>query len=154
MIRLRPHHLLCVLTFAGRGYTPRFTLGLSDIVARLSQGEEIVIVEGPDDICAPWLLETEPACNDLTLGDGRKRHCHEPRIIERDRRAAADIGILLNRPISPGTRLHLTADLIARLRTAFQAGTIRSGCAACEWKGFCDQLSNTDFQGCLLKAVQ
>lgn len=156
MIRLRPHHLLCMLTFAGRGYTPRFTLGLSDIVARLGQGEEIVMVEGPDDICAGWLDEPRKGDQEradeagASGGDDRQPHCHEPRIAERDRRAAADIGALLSHVVDADARLRLDGDLIARLRAAFQNGTIRSGCAACEWKSFCDQLSESDFAGCRL----
>lgn len=53
MINMRGHHLLCVLTFEGAGYSQRFTRNLAAIVERLSAGEEILIVAGPDDICAP-----------------------------------------------------------------------------------------------------
>ncbi len=148
MIRLRPHHLLCMLTYAGRGYTPRFISGMADLIARLGQGEEIVVVAGPDDICRPWLTDPEKP----TDPDALQPHCHEPRIDGRDRHAAADIGRLLNLPIETGTRLRLDRDLLARLRDAFRDGSIRSGCAGCQWQSFCDDLSQQDFQGCRLTA--
>ena len=82
MIRLRPHHLLCMLTYAGRGYTPRFTSGMDDLIHRLGQGEEILLIEGPDDICLPWIDEAAEGA------DIREPHCHEARITGRDQRAA------------------------------------------------------------------
>jgi len=146
MIRLRPHHLLCMLTYAGRGYTPRFTSGMDDLMARLGAGEEIILVEGPDDICAPWLAEAAEGA------DIRAPHCHEASIAGRDSQAAADVGRLLEREIASGSKLRLDADLLTRLRRAYQADTIRSGCTACEWKPFCDSLSAADFAGCRLHA--
>jgi hypothetical protein len=150
MIRLRPHHLLCMLTYAGRGYTPRFTSGMDDLIARLGAGEEITIVDGPDDICAPWLAEAAAAATDET--EIRAPHCHEGRITARDAKAADDVGSLLARRITAGSNLHLDAGLIDRLRQAFRDNVIRSGCAACEWKDFCDMLSAGDFAGCRLSA--
>lgn len=150
MIRLRPHHLLCMLTYAGRGYTPRFTSGMDDLIRRLGSGEEIRIIDGPDDICAPWLEEAAAQAE----GDAaiRAPHCHEARITSRDQHAASDIAALLGREIPAGSSLRLDAILIARLREAFQGNVIRSGCTACEWKDFCDSLSAGDFAGCRLQA--
>src|SRR5260221_2372058 len=82
MIRLRPHHLLCMLTYAGRGYTPRFTSGMDDLMRRLGSGEEITLIDGPDDICRPWLDEAD------SNAEIRAPHCHEDRIGRRDNRAA------------------------------------------------------------------
>ncbi|HVI88207.1 MAG TPA: DUF1284 domain-containing protein [Dongiaceae bacterium] len=152
MIRLRPHHLLCILTYAGRGYTPRFTSGMDDLIARLGAGEEITIVTGPDDICAPWLDEAAGNAIPPSKTEIRAPHCHEPRITGRDQKAAGDVGRLLEQEITAGSSLRLDATLIARLRQAFQDNVIRSGCAACEWKDFCDSLSAGDFAGCRLTA--
>jgi len=168
MIRLRPHHLLCMLTYAGRGYTPRFTSGMDDLIARLGGGEEILLIDGPDDICAPWLEEArleearlneaagsiaaEKAAAIQGGGEIRAPHCHEDRITQRDQKATADIAALLQQELKTGSRLRLDAALIARLRHAFRDNIIRSGCTACEWKDFCDSLSAGDFTGCRLQA--
>ncbi|MET1027263.1 MAG: DUF1284 domain-containing protein [Dongiaceae bacterium] len=137
-----------MLTYAGRGYTPRFTSGMDDLIARLGQGEEITVIAGPDDICLPWLTDPEKPVGP----DALQPHCHEPRITGRDRHAAADIGRLLDLPIETGTSLRLDGDLLARLRRAFQDGSIRTGCAGCQWQSVCDDLSRHDFQGCRLSA--
>jgi len=53
IVRLRAHHLLCILTFAGKGYSPAFVANMAGVVARIGAGEPIEVVAGPDDICAP-----------------------------------------------------------------------------------------------------
>jgi len=162
MIRLRPHHLLCMLTYAGRGYTPRFTSSMDDLIQRLGNGEEIDLIDGPDDICAPWIAEMGIAEMGIAEAgikepgshtDIRAPHCHEARITGRDQRAAADIAQLLGRDLAIGSRLRLDADLLNRLRNAYRADTIRSGCGGCEWKDFCDSLSASDFAGCRLQVA-
>jgi hypothetical protein len=135
-----------MLTYARRGYTPRFTSGMDDLIVRLGQGEEITVVAGPDDICLPWLTDPDKPAGPDTL----QPHCHEPRIDGRDRHAAADIGRLLGLPIETGTRLRLDSNLLTKLRTAFREGSIRTGCAGCQWQSFCDDLSQDDFRDCRL----
>lgn len=59
-ITLRPHHLLCLRTWAGRGYSEAFT-GNMDRIARLlreNPDRRVLLVRGADEICA--------ACPNLT----------------------------------------------------------------------------------------
>ncbi|WP_222183477.1 DUF1284 domain-containing protein [Geminicoccus harenae] len=133
-VRLRAHHLLCMLTYVGKGYSPAFCAGFDAIARRLSDREEILIVEGPDDVCRP-LLGEEGA------------HCHRPGVLERDRRAAAAVSALLDRPIAPGERLRLDPRLLARLRRAFAAGTIRTACGKCEWAELCTGIAANGYAG-------
>lgn len=123
-IRLRAHHLLCLLTYVGKGYSPAFTANYDGIAKRLSLGEDILLVSGPDDVCAPLLDELEPHC----LGESAA---------ERDRLAAADVGDLLARPTRIGDRLDLDAATLARMREAFSAGLVRKACEGCEWNALC-----------------
>ena len=127
-VRLRAHHLLCMLTYVGKGYSPAFVDNYEAIAARLSAGEEIEIVDGPDDICAPLLCGAQPHC----LGDG---------VIERDRRAAEAVGVLLAMPVTGGTRLRPSASLLLHLRRTFAEGDIRAACSGCEWSGLCDTVA-------------
>ncbi len=46
-VRLRPHHLLCMLTFIGEGYSPAFVAAYRGLVARLGAGATIEIVPAP-----------------------------------------------------------------------------------------------------------
>lgn len=131
-VRLRAHHLLCLLTYVGKGYTPAFTANYDGIAQRLSRGEDILLVSGPDDICAPLL-------------DGPEPHCLGESVIERDRLAARDVGDLLARSIQPGVRLDLDAAILARLRQAFSVGGVRKACDSCEWNELCSAIAAGGF---------
>ncbi|MCG8359468.1 MAG: DUF1284 domain-containing protein [Kiloniellales bacterium] len=137
-LRLRPHHLLCVLTYVGKGYSPDFTANMTRIAGRLGAGEAVEIVAGPDDICAPLL-------------DGPDPHCHRPSVVERDRAAARDLDDLLGLDVRTGAHLVLDEDLASRLRTAFASGTIRSACAGCAWVDLCGSIAASGFDSAVLE---
>ena len=123
-VRLRAHHLLCLLTYVGKGYSAAFIANYDAIAERLGRGEDILIVSGPDDICQPMLREVESHC----LGESAAG---------RDELAARDVGKLLARPIQAGARFSLDAATLASLRAAFSAGVTREACQGCEWAGLC-----------------
>jgi hypothetical protein len=132
-IRLRPHHLLCMLTFAGKGYTPTFVANFEQVASRIAAGNEAIqIVDGPDDICSPLLSET--SC-----------HCYNSSVVLRDRHAAEAISDLLQLPICAGTNLSPHQNLLPVLREAFVTGTIRHACVGCQWKPTCDEIAENCF---------
>jgi len=137
-VRLRPHHLLCVLTYVGRGYSPAFTANMTEVAERLGAGEDIELVAGPDDICAPLLDHPDP-------------HCHRASVMERDRAAARDLGELLGLNLRPGAHLVLDEDIVTRLRAAFASHQIRSACAGCEWFDLCGAIAASGFDRAVLK---
>lgn len=139
-VRLRAHHLLCMLTFVGEGYTPAFTDNYRRIAERLNAGEEIELVSGPDDICAPLLDEKEP-------------HCFKASVIERDAAALADVAALLGEEIQIGAVVVPDAGLLATLRRNFASGDIRHACGGCEWEDLCSRIAGHNFQGVLIGAV-
>ncbi|TIO07119.1 DUF1284 domain-containing protein [Mesorhizobium sp.] len=132
-VRLRSHHLLCLLTYVGKGYSAAFTANYDGIAERLGRGEDILIVTGPDDICVPLLGVPEP-------------HCLRESAAERDRLAARDVGDLLARPIQAGTRLQLDAAILAALRKAFSGGRTRPACQGCEWAGLCTTVATSGYR--------
>ena len=138
-VRLRAHHLLCMLTFVGEGYTPAFTENYRRIAERLTKGEEIKLVSGPDDICAPLLDEKEP-------------HCFKASVIERDAAALADVAMLLGEEIDIGAVLLPDAALLAKLRRNFASGEIRHACNGCEWGDLCSRIAAGKFTGVLVGA--
>jgi hypothetical protein len=123
-VRLRSHHLLCLLTYVGKGYSAAFIANYDAITKRLGRGEDILIVSGPDDICQPLLGEAEP-------------HCLRESAAGRDELAARDVGRLLARPIRAGARFSLDAATLTGLRAAFSAGVTREACQGCEWANLC-----------------
>lgn len=136
-VRLRAHHLLCMLTFIGKGYTPEFTENYRRIAARLSDGEAIEVVTGPDDICAP-------------LAGLPEEHCLQDSVIYRDEKAAIAVSQLLNRPVVEGSVIMPDADMLERLRRAFRAGEIRAGCVDCEWSPLCTDVADKGFADVLV----
>ena len=136
-VRLRPHHLLCILTYVGKGYSPAFTANMTAIAGRLAAGETVEIVTGPDDICAPLL-------------DGPDPHCYRASVTERDRAATHDLGHLLGLEPRTGVHLVMKTDLVGRLRAAFASNRIRSACAGCEWVDLCGAVAASGFDGAVL----
>jgi uncharacterized protein len=137
-VRLRPHHLLCMLTYAGKGYSPAFTANMTVVVERIAAGEPVEIFEGPDDICKPLLSEPDP-------------HCHRESVQVRDRRASRDVGQLLGVTISAGELPALTEGRLEMLRQAFRDGDIRTACRDCEWQELCGRIADSAFSGTALR---
>lgn len=131
-VRIRAHHLLCMLTYVGKGYSEAFTKGYDKVVQRLSSGEDMLLVAGPDDICQPLLGDPDP-------------HCFWDTVPERDRLAANAVGALIGRPIRDGERFSLDASMIGRMREAFYAGTTRQACHGCEWFDLCSTIADSGF---------
>lgn len=141
-IRLLPHHLLCALTFVGKGYTPAFIRNFEEVLERLQKdGAMVEIVDGPDDICAA--LAAEPDC-----------HCRNASVTARDRDAANALSGLLQLPMRVGDQLRLGSDRIHALREAFAAGTIRQACNGCQWKPLCDTIVQNGFKDTRLAALE
>lgn len=136
-VRLRPHHLLCLLTYVGKGYSPAFTANYDAVAARIGNQEDIVIVDGPDDICRPLLGDEEP-------------HCLRESVSERDKLATRDLSDLLALPIGTGTSITLDAKTLATMRAAFAAGLTRAACARCQWSDLCDAVAGGDYAGAIL----
>lgn len=137
-IKLRGHHLLCLLAYKGKGYTPEFSLNFTRIVRRLSRGEEAIIVAGADDLCQPMLCQPD-------------FHCADDHTSDIDRQALADIGQVLGRDLGPGERLVFDAQSVARLRQAFLAGEIRTACQTCSWQAHCNSIAESGFHQTRLK---
>jgi uncharacterized protein len=140
-VRLRAHHLLCLLTYAGKGYSEAFTAGFDALVTRLSQGAPVLVVDGPDDICAPLL-------HDATA------HCHRDSVRQRDQRAAADLSALLRQPVKAGASLSVDTATLMTWRQAFAQGRTRAACASCEWQPLCSSIAAEGFASARLQAVR
>ncbi|WP_285293816.1 DUF1284 domain-containing protein [Aureimonas altamirensis] len=129
-IRLRPHHLLCLLTYVGKGYGEAFTRNYDGIAQRLSAGEPILVVEGPDEICAPLLADPDT-------------HCRRPGVTGRDADALRDLAGLLG--IEVGDTLSLDRAMLLAMRGAFVAGRTRHACRGCEWEALCSAVARDGF---------
>lgn len=141
VIRLRPHHLLCMLTYVGKGYSDLFVENFDNLAGRMSkamaQGQcWIEIISGPDDVCAPRLCDpSDTAC-----------HCHDADIRETDRLACIDLEKIPQiGHITVGRKIQLTPELINDLRTRFKNDSVRTACRNCEWFDLCTDIAATGF---------
>ncbi len=145
MIHLRPHHFLCILTFIGKGYSQNFVRNYQAVIDRINKGErQIIIVEGPDDICRPRLLETN-----------QNHHCLEDRITGRDKTALLDLQTFFpGHNFVASNIVRLSEDLISNLRIRFHRGDIRKACKGCEWFELCNQIRDDNFQKAKLSSLK
>jgi hypothetical protein len=145
MVNLRGHHLLCILTHSGSGYTAGFTYNLSVQIERINNGAEIGIVSGPDDICAAFSKAGAETCAHAKI-------CTEGRVIkEHDLLALKDVADELQLPaLQAGDILKLGNSDIRDLRAAFASGAVRDACAGCPWHAACSEVAARNFAGAKL----
>lgn len=126
-MKLRGHHLLCLLGFRGLGYSPEFVENMSGIAQRLRSSPQtrIEIVRQPDDICTPCPFLGKKGCRD-------KGPNSEKRKIERDK----DVMGRLN--VETGDKLSWL-EIRKRIRPSISPGDLDEICRDCEWlpQGYC-----------------
>lgn len=138
-VRLRGHHFLCILTYRGEGYTAPFVSNMSRIVESIASGAQVVLCEGPDEICGGFTAACRAVCD---------HDCDARETAKMDRQAAEAVAALLGRPLE--TAVPLGGAEIAALRTAYSQKSIRAACADCSWKEFCDGIADDGYTGTLL----
>lgn len=142
MVQVRGHHLLCMLTFEGMGYTEAFSRTFREMIDRIGDGEPIEIVDGPDQACRTVL--DDPAAP--------HKHCVLARIKARDRLALTAASAVLGRPLAPGSKLVLTQAMLAALRGAFADGRLRPACKRCQWRDVCTAEARAGFSRSVLRS--
>jgi hypothetical protein len=141
-VRLRGHHFLCMLTYKGLGYTPDFVANMTALIADISAGRPVMLIEGPDDICQGLDAEGRLVCD---------HDCSKAETRDLDHLAVKEVSVLLGHALDAPFRL--SAKKVAAMRAAFAAGSIRSGCAECPWHDTCDAIVDNGFQDTKLQPV-
>lgn len=116
--RLRGHHLFCLLGYRGMGYSEEYVENMTRVHQHLREQPEawILIVHGPDDLCAKF--PEQQVC-----------HCEDPHIFERD----ADI--LLTVGLDVGQRIRWS-EVEQRIRDRVVPEDIARVCSTCSWRGY------------------
>jgi hypothetical protein len=119
MLRLRPHHLLCLRLFEGRGYDEAFTARMRGIASRMNArpGERFALAAGADDICAACPNRT--ASDSCLLGDGD--------VSLRDGRALDALGL------GAGS-VHSFGEVGERIKERMTQETFEGVCGGCRWR--------------------
>lgn len=125
-LRVRGHHLLCILGFRGLGYSAEFVANMRAVVAAfLSVPAPIVeVVIEPDSVCH--------ACPHLSGDACARRDFSEQRVRAKDEKVLMTLGL------EPGCRLP-ASDLLALVAERVEPRTLESLCAQCSWWscGYC-----------------
>ena len=123
MIRLRAHHGFCILNFIGNGYSDTFVNNMKNIIERLRQSEEVILVKGCDDICA--------CCPRNQNG-----HCQSDQPDEFD---------LNTEKLLPSTPL-LTWDQLEIQLKPHNNHSLTSICKDCEWLSLCLKVNGSQLK--------
>lgn len=118
MLKLRPHHLICLRLFQGCGYNDAFTARMGQIHAVMTDSPDTVfiLVTGADDICEACPNRTaQGAC--VLSEDG---------VRGRDARALGALGLAAGGKYS-------FLDAGARMRKSMTPESFESVCACCRW---------------------
>ena len=122
-IKLRGHHLLCLLGYRGKGYSDAFCANMTEIyeTLRLHPETRIEVIEGPDDICQAFPKDQHP-------------HCHDGSIYLKDTEVAARLGLGVGETDS-------WSNVCERVNRSVQPEDIRTICANCRWEpyGLCKE---------------
>ena len=113
-LHLRPHHLLCLQTFIGHGYSEEFVRRMTIVKNQLEQDPLtfIEVVEGADDLCAACPNNTDGQCTS-------------------DKPAVFDLLVR--------NKLQLSSNNIKGIPTDLKISVplIEECCPDCEWKELC-----------------
>jgi len=114
-LALRPHHILCLGFFRGKGYSEAFTRNMTGVLASLTSDTPVRLTVGHDILCA--------ACPNR--GDG----C--PNAAAYDRRVLELCGLGVGQ-LLPWRRLRQAAeeDILA-------PGRLAQVCGDCQWAALC-----------------
>lgn len=123
MIKLRGHHLFCLLGYRGMGYSEEYVATMTAVHETLRKQPEtlIQIVEGPDHLCAKF-------------PDDQPYHCEDAGIYVRDNEILERLG-LISSDVLPWREIE------RRVRLHIQPADLAVICETCSWReyGVCEQ---------------
>lgn len=124
MIRFRGHHLICLNFFQGEGYSEDYVENLKQLLNRAEKGEEIEVVQGPDDVCR--------ACPSLKGDVCMHKEGADEEINALDRQARSYLGI------EPGQKVHWSG--IKQKVAGVPGSWFENFCRGCDWENVCNRV--------------
>lgn len=120
LIELRPHHLLCLAAFVGRGYSAAFVETFTELSrVYLDPSRSLRVVRGADD-----------GCRSCPHREGGRCGLDDEAIAALDERVSSRLG--LSRDVYTCGELHRL------LLAALDAGPLFEICGDCRWSGLVD----------------
>lgn len=123
MIKLRGHHILCLLGYRGMGYSDNYVVNMTKVHTILREQPDtlIQIIKGPDHLCAKF-------------PDDQPYHCEDKGIFSRDKEIVKRLGLKYS-DVLPWREVE------RRIRVNVKASDIAVVCESCSWRsyGLCEQ---------------
>ncbi len=128
-MRLRFHHLLCILGFRGLGYDEKFIKGMERIIQTIKENLDLKIklVEGCDDICQACPFNINGLCENEAVGG-------EERVRERDRQVAGRLDLKAEDILT-------IKEVLDSVKKKIKPGDLSVICKDCPWlkMGYCEE---------------
>ena len=125
IIKFRPHHFMCTISFRGKGYSLSFIKNYKNIVQQLRADENSIIevVEYMDDICAPCPNKINNVVCKM-----------QDKILKLDRHHKEYLGLEIGQQITWKEAKQLVKDKMTIEK-------FHKSCQGCDWKkyGVCEQ---------------
>ncbi len=122
VVRIRPHHILCALSFIGEGYDSRFVRNMQEVVSALGSRETVVrISTSCDDICSACPHMKDGVCRD------------ESSVVEKDRSTISHLGLQGCEEASAEYLMQQARMMLGELKD------IREVCGECDWADLCNR---------------
>lgn len=120
MIRLRPHHGMCLAYFEGKGYSDDFTVNMQNMLDLFEKGTDVELVAAGDEICK--------ACPNLNKGI-----CVSAGLVERyDREVLKACGL------DEKSQMTFREFVDSVQKNVIDTGKRVEICGNCQWNDICE----------------
>lgn len=117
---IRPHHLLCLQFFEGKGYSNDFVRHMTGIHEKLlNENPKINLVEGVDDICKGCPHNIEGQCDKELSVSGNDRRTHE----------------VIKEEVEQGQTWSELTNVV--YKNIIHEGRLEQVCGTCRWSDIC-----------------
>lgn len=124
--KLRPHHVLCISFFEGKGYNPEFVKNMKEVIKSFDENAIVQLTDSVDIICA--------ACP-----NNNANRCEDDFKVKRYDEAVLSICHLKSGQMLLWQELNEIVN--ARI---IKSGKLHSVCGDCKWSSICLQKGNTE----------
>ena len=138
MLKLRGHHLFCLLGYQGMGYSEEYVENMTSLHQMLREEPEtwVQLIEGPDQLCEKYPNSGEYHCQDQHIGD-------------RDRVILEKLGLKIGQIIK-------WKEIETSIQKNVVPSDIEAVCETCSWRsyGVCEEGVQHILDGKGLRKVQ
>lgn len=126
MLQIRPHHLLCINFFVGKGYSNDFTKNMYNVIKQLQQNPKIKIHTNADTLCSKCPHNKLNICDDNS------------KVLDYDAKTLSLLNLNFDDQISWNDAQKLVSNNI------LEKDLLKNICGDCKWFSICShQLKNS-----------